>query len=110
MLREIREADLYANARRQEQRIREGIAAWKLPAVTQVRGMGLLLGVGLNPGRLEVAEGKTPAQEACGRLLEAGLLVPPAGAETIRLLPPLNVSDAEVDEALEILRATLAPW
>ena len=108
VLREIREADLYANTRRQEQRVRETVAAWQLPAVTEVRGLGLLLGIGLDPERVPAPEGKTPALEVCGRAMEAGLLVPPAGPHTIRLLPPLNVSDAEIDEALELLRGVLA--
>jgi acetylornithine/N-succinyldiaminopimelate aminotransferase len=36
-------------------------------------------------------------------LRAAGLLVVPAGTDVIRLLPPLNITDAEVDEALAIL-------
>ena len=39
--------------------------------------------------------------------MEHGLLVPPAGPNTFRLLPPLNVTDAEIDEALAIVHATL---
>jgi acetylornithine/succinyldiaminopimelate/putrescine aminotransferase len=36
------------------------------------------------------------------------LLVPAAGPETIRLLPPLNVTEEEIDEALVIIRAALS--
>jgi predicted acetylornithine/succinylornithine family transaminase len=107
VLREIREQDLCANVRRQEARIRAAIADWNLPVITAVRGRGLLLGIGLDPALIPVSEGKTPALAVVTKLLEHGLLVPAAGPNTIRLLPPLNVSDAEVDEALEILRATL---
>jgi 4-aminobutyrate aminotransferase-like enzyme len=34
-------------------------------------------------------------------------LLVPAGPNTIRLLPPLNVTDAEIDEALAILHEVL---
>ena len=108
VLREIRESGLADNAKRQERRIRAAVEAWKSPVVTGVRGMGLLLGLGLDAGRLPVpAAGATVAGELSARLLERGLLVPPAGPETIRLVPPLTVTDAEVDEALEVVKAVL---
>ena len=108
VLAEVTEKNLEANVLRQEQRIRETIASWQMPAITEVRGLGLLLGIGLDVTKFAVPEGKLPAAYICGKLLEAGLLVPPAGPETIRLLPPLNVTDAEVDEALAIFHATLS--
>ena len=39
---------------------------------------------------------------------DAGLLVLTAGADVLRLLPPLVVTEDEVDEALEILASVLA--
>lgn len=107
VLAEVSEQNLEANVLRQEQRIRETIASWQSPAITGVRGLGLLLGIGLDVTKFTVPEGKLPAAFICGKLLEAGLLVPPAGPETIRLLPPLNVSDAEVDEALSLVKTVL---
>jgi acetylornithine/N-succinyldiaminopimelate aminotransferase len=110
VLAEISEQDLTANVRHQEQRIRGIIAGWNLPVITEVRGAGLLLGVGIDPSKVPTPEGKYPAAFICGKLIEAGLLVPPAGPETLRLLPPLNVSDAEVDEALAILKSVLSSF
>jgi acetylornithine/N-succinyldiaminopimelate aminotransferase len=107
VLQEIRTQDLAANARRQEARIRHVIGSWKLPVITGVRGMGLLLGIALDPALIPVREGKTPALVVVTQLMENGLLVPAAGPNTIRLLPPLNVTDGEVDEALGILRRVL---
>jgi acetylornithine/N-succinyldiaminopimelate aminotransferase len=107
VLEEITELNLSANVLRQEQRIRETIASWQLPVVTEVRGVGLLLGVSLDVTKFAVPEGKLPAAFVCGKALEAGLLIPPAGPETVRLLPPLNVSDVEVDEALALLKGVL---
>jgi 4-aminobutyrate aminotransferase-like enzyme len=41
------------------------------------------------------------------KLMAAGLLAIPAGDLVVRLLPPLNVTTAEVDEALEIIGRSL---
>jgi acetylornithine/N-succinyldiaminopimelate aminotransferase len=107
VLREIREKELAVNAILQEVRVRETVRSWNLPVVTEVRGQGLLLGIALDPSMIPVVEGKTPALVVVHRLMEKGLLVPPAGPNTFRLLPPLNVTDAEIDEALGIIHSVL---
>ena len=107
VLKEIREKELDANAILMETRVRETIRSWHLPVIEEVRGSGLLLGVRLNPDLIPVPEGKTPALVVVTKLMEHGLLAPPAGPNTFRLLPPLNVTEAEIDEALEIVRTTL---
>ncbi len=107
VLREIREKELPANAILMEVRIRETIRGWNLPVIAEVRGQGLLLGLRLDPALIPAPEGKTAALVVVGRLMENGLLVPPAGPDTIRLLPPLNVTGAEIDEALDIIHKTL---
>ncbi|MFD0893174.1 aspartate aminotransferase family protein [Luteolibacter ambystomatis] len=108
VLDEITEKNLAHNARRQEQRIRGIITAWDLPVITEVRGKGLLLGIALDASMIEVPEGKTAALVIVTKLMEKGLLVPPAGPACFRLLPPLNVTDAEVDEALAIIHEVLS--
>ncbi len=110
VLQEIREKELPMNAILQEVRIRETIRSWKLPVVTEVRGQGLLLGIALDPARIPIPEGKTPALVVVAKLMERGLIVPPAGPNTFRLLPPLNVTDAEVDEALVTIHSVLAEF
>lgn len=107
-LREIREKDLAANAVIQEKRIREEISSWGLPVITEVRGLGLLLGIGLNTNLIEVSERETPALRVVKALMEKGLLTVPAGPDTFRLLPPLNVTSAEIDEALAIVKSVLS--
>jgi acetylornithine/succinyldiaminopimelate/putrescine aminotransferase len=47
------------------------------------------------------------APDLAARLLAEGLVVNPIGADTIRLLPPLVIGEAEVDDALEIVRRVL---
>jgi acetylornithine/N-succinyldiaminopimelate aminotransferase len=110
VLRAIREQDLGANAVYQEARIREIITSWNLPIITEVRGQGLLLGVALDPALIPTPEGKTAALVVVSKLMERGLLVPPAGPSAFRLLPPLNVADAEVDEALVTIQSVLSEF
>lgn len=98
---------LTENVKVREAQIQETIAGWNHPAITEIRGHGLLLGLGLNPDALETPEGKLPSIALCVKLMEAGLLVPPAGGETIRFLPPLNVSEEETAKALSILHSCL---
>ena len=69
----------------------------RLPAVAEVRGRGLLVAAALDR---EAA----PLVDACR---EQGLLVLTAGADVLRFLPPLVVTEAEVAEALAILEAAV---
>ena len=71
----------------------------QLPGVTEVRGLGLMLGVGLKDGLV--------AGDLVKQMLEQGLLCLTAGHNTIRLLPPLTISQAEMDEGLAIMAKVL---
>jgi predicted acetylornithine/succinylornithine family transaminase len=99
--------DLPANARARESQIREAINSWNHPAISEIRGHGLLIGIDLNAEALHLPDGAVPALFLCQALIEKGLLVPPAGPTTIRFLPPLNVTSQDVDHALSILKSTL---
>jgi acetylornithine/N-succinyldiaminopimelate aminotransferase len=77
-------------------RLSEGLEA--IDAIGEVRGRGLMIGA-----RLEGAD----AKDVAARALAEGLIVNPIGEDTLRFLPPLMIGEAEVDEALEVLRHTL---
>jgi acetylornithine aminotransferase/acetylornithine/N-succinyldiaminopimelate aminotransferase len=82
-------------------RLHAGLAALQAEfprAVRAVRGLGFMAGI-------ELAF-ETPPFVA--RLREGGLLCPAAGGNVIRFLPPLTTTAPEIDEALAIVRATLA--
>ena len=48
-----------------------------------------------------------PAAELITRLQQEAMLVVKAGGNSIRILPPLNVSEEELDEALIIIAKVL---
>jgi acetylornithine/succinyldiaminopimelate/putrescine aminotransferase len=64
-----------------------------------VRGAGLLLGAQLQDGVV--------AGDVYKELLEAGLIVNAVNATTLRFAPPLTVSDAEIDEAIAMVKEVL---
>ncbi len=107
VLNEIIQADLPANAIAREKQIRDTITSWQHPAIAGIRGKGLMLGIALNAEIVKAPPGKTMAAHLCHELLKRKLLVPPAGTDTFRFLPPLNLTETETAEALDILKTTL---
>jgi acetylornithine/N-succinyldiaminopimelate aminotransferase len=102
--------DLVSNVKARETQIREEITSWHHPAITEVRGHGLLLGIGLKLDALEIPEGKPAAIAITTDLIHKGLLIVPAGPETLRLLPPLNVGAEDVTQALALVKQALDRW
>ncbi len=107
----IEEEHLLENARVQGRRAVASLEALASPWIRDVRGVGLLLGIELSAdfaAQGGLPPGKTPSLFLVERLHEAGLLTIPSGTHTIRWLPPLTVTAAEVDEAVGILSRVLA--
>ncbi len=98
VLAEIERADLVGNARRRGDELRAGILGLGSPLVTEVRGRGLLLGVGL-AGEV--------AQRVVDEAMRRGLIVNAPNATTIRLAPPLIIGDAEIAEFLTLFAESL---
>lgn len=93
----MEDIDAAGLARKQGERLREALLA--RPWVEGVRGRGLLLGVEIT----EAARGDRTAPQICAELLDAGLVVNGITPTALRFAPPLTVSDAEIDEALDIV-------
>ena len=74
--------------------LRRGIAALNSPYVSGVRGMGLMIGAGIQG---------MAHKELKDKLMAEGLLCLTAGSDTLRLLPPLVITEAEIDKGLEIM-------
>ena len=88
--------ELLANVTAQGAKLRTALA--QFAGVTEVRGAGLLIG----------AETVRPAASLVTQCYKEGLIVLTAGANTVRLAPPLVVGEAEVDRALTILEEVLS--
>ncbi len=87
---------LLADVRERGEQLSSGLRA--LPGVLEVRGRGLLIGARLD-------RPVAPVVDACRA---RGLLVLSAGADVLRLTPPLVVSRDEVVEALATIESVLA--
>ncbi|MFY9434208.1 MAG: acetylornithine transaminase [Bacillota bacterium] len=71
------------------------------PQIVEIRGMGLMVGIELC--RSSDASGEAPARLVYSGCLDKGLLVNAVTDTTIRLLPPLTVKEAEIQQAVDIL-------
>jgi acetylornithine/N-succinyldiaminopimelate aminotransferase len=89
--------DVPALARHAGKRLADGLGG--LPAVTGVRGLGLLLAAELD-GR--------DARQVATDALAAGLVVNGVSPTALRVAPSLLVGDDEIDEALQVLAGVLA--
>ncbi len=72
--------------------------ASKQTRILDVRGAGLLWGIELNSDAAPVVDA------ALGR----GLLINRTAGTVVRLLPPLTITEAEIDSALSMLEAAMA--
>ena len=78
--------------------------------IADLRGLGLMIGLELMPNlaNLPGDPGKSQAIRFVNLLHAAGLLAIPAGANVIRLLPPLNLRRSEAQAGLQILESVIA--
>ncbi len=101
---------LMENARVQGQRLRDGLEelSRQFSVMGDVRGMGLMQGIEF------VRSDKEPASDLVGEFFELtkadGLLVGKGGlyGNTVRISPPLTVTQGQVKEALEVIGRAMA--
>jgi len=80
--------------------LRESLLA--INGVAEVRGRGLMLGVGLSDG--------IDAAEVAAALLREGLIVNVPEPGTLRLLPPLMVDSAQIERAVAMIAESLLSY
>jgi 4-aminobutyrate aminotransferase len=97
----IEEQDLRANATRRGEGLRERLAevAADYEAVTDVRGLGLMLAI-----EFDTKNARDAVQEAA---LQRGLLTLGCGYSVLRFLPPLDVTEREIDLASTVVADAL---
>ena len=72
-----------------------------LPAIREVRGLGLWAGV-------QLVEAAGPARVYCEQMLARGVIVKDTHATTLRLAPPLVIEEADLDAALDTILGVLS--
>jgi predicted acetylornithine/succinylornithine family transaminase len=96
----VDDATLLRRVRELGAQLHDGLKA--LDGVREVRGRGLMLGVGLEDGIDAAAIGSD--------LLERGLIVNVPEPGTLRLLPPLTVDPDQIERAAALIGATLLSY
>jgi acetylornithine aminotransferase len=98
VLGELERAGLVEAARPKGESIRAGIRSANSPLVAELRGAGLLIGVGLT---------QPVASRVVSAAFERGLIVNAANDTSIRIAPPLIVGEAEIAEFTTIFTEAL---
>ncbi len=102
MLQTIEDEHLVARAAEAGARFKAGLEAMvgTYEHVKSVRGAGLMIGLVLDKSAKTLVES----------LLGMGLIALATAEKVVRFLPPLNVKDADIEEALEIIEDAIAEW
>ena len=99
--REMIQQDIPAQAEAKGQHVQKRLRSLeeRYPAVIEVRGQGLIVAVEF---------GSEIAADVAAACRERGLLVNNVKPTAIRLIPPLTVSEAELDDAVQIIGEAIA--
>jgi len=100
-LRVLVEEKLAERAAAQGELLMERLAALRHPAIVDVRGKGLLVGVEIDPAFAR-------ARQVCEGLMEEGVLTKDTHGTVVRLAPPLVIGAREIDDAVAALGRVLA--
>lgn len=94
------EEDLPARARVLGEHLLARLRAMRAPGVVAVRGLGLFVGIEIDPAF-------AGAREVCERLARNGVLSKDTHGTVVRFAPPLTVTREQLDEAVAALERTL---
>ncbi|MBO3461836.1 acetylornithine transaminase [Aetokthonos hydrillicola Thurmond2011] len=101
----IEKENLLHNAEARGEQLRNGLRAiaQKYPQqIVEVRGWGLINGMEL------AADPQLTAADVVKTAMDSGLLLVPAGPKVVRFVPPLIVSEQEIDTALQAVDKAIA--
>ncbi len=100
MVEAVSTPDILQGVRSKGEMLQEGFAALKnrySSIITQVRGVGLMWGVQVPNRAADIVQG----------MLERGVLVNAANPDTVRILPPLTITQDELRHFLKVFSAQL---
>ncbi|HPF19762.1 MAG TPA: aspartate aminotransferase family protein [Syntrophomonas sp.] len=80
--------------------LKESLQSIQDERMVTVRGRGLMLG----------AEFNTPIKDLVTICMHNGLLLLGAGANVMRFVPPLNINETEINQAVAIFKKSLREW
>ncbi|WP_026732289.1 aspartate aminotransferase family protein [Fischerella sp. PCC 9605] len=101
----LEKENILENVQQRGEQLRSGLRAIaaKYPHhITEVRGWGLINGMELK------ADAEITAADVVKAAINEGLLLVPAGTKVIRFVPPLIVTEKEVDTALQLVDKAIA--
>lgn len=93
-------ADFLDNVNKLGGYLQDALAAIKDDRIIAVRGKGLMLGVEFN----------APIRPLVSICMDNGLLLLGAGEKVLRFVPPLNINEKEINQAVAILKQSLREW
>jgi acetylornithine/N-succinyldiaminopimelate aminotransferase len=97
VLETIEKEKLIQAANEKGQWIKKQIEGINHPAITAVKGLGLMIGI----------EFSFETKELVAKLLENGLMANSTAGNIVRLVPPLNIMQDEINQAIKIFEQTL---
>ncbi|MBW4646670.1 MAG: aspartate aminotransferase family protein [Goleter apudmare HA4340-LM2] len=101
----LEKENILQNVQERGEQLREGLRAIALKYphhITEVRGWGLINGLELQ------ADIQLTAADIVKAAIQQGLLLVPAGAKVLRFVPPLIVTEAEINTALQAVDQVLS--
>ena len=90
----LKEEELVKNSSELGVYLTEQLKKIESPDIVEIRGLGLMVGIEL----------KGKARPYCEKLMEKGILAKETHENIIRLAPPLMISKADLDWAIEIIK------
>lgn len=97
----VKEENLTENAEYLGKIFREEMGKLQSPFIEQIRGKGLLNAIVIKPHN-----GKE-AWDVCLKMAKNGLLAKPTHKHIIRFAPPLVITEAQLREAIEIIKSSI---
>ncbi len=107
---ELVQHEYCANAARVGEYFLERLRAFAAgqPAIGEIRGKGLMIGMELITDRHTKAPAKDLCQALITRAFHNGLLLLSCGQSTVRFMPPLMIEQSDIDEAIHLLDLSFA--
>ena len=97
----LRDAQLTEQADKLGRQLTEGLRAISHPAIREVRGKGLLIGMELDPAIIS-------ARAFCEHLMGLGILSKDTHSMVVRFAPPLVITEEEIERALATINRAFA--